>query len=369
MKVLHVITGLGSGGAETQLASLVGHTRHEAEVLCLYNPGVVADRLRDAGVRVVDLGMTSNRDVLALRRLLGHIRSGRYDVVHTHLYRACLYGRAAAWLARVPVVVATEHSLQDGQLEGRTATAGVRRLYRVGEALGDRTIAVSRSVRDDLRGWGIAADRIALVPNGLDLPALAFDPAARARVRAELGIAADDQVLGTVGRLHPGKHLDELLRVSAPLLTAGRHLLVVGEGTERAALTELAAELGVADRVHLVGEHAAAPYLAAMDVFASPSPYETFGLAVLEALANGLPVVYRRCPALTELDEPVPGALPWDEDPEQVRATLGELLSRGGSTGRGTPAALTGLGMPAVAAAVDDLYEELRGRRPVRAGR
>ena len=361
MKVLHVITGLGTGGAETQLRSLLQHTRHEADVVCLYNPGAVATALRADGVHVVDLGMRSNRDLTAVLRLARLVRAGGYDAVHTHLYRALLYGRVAAWLARVPVVVATEHSLQDGQLEGRVATSAVRRLYLATERLGDRTIAVSRAVHDDLRSWGVPERRIVHVPNGLDLTALTFSATDRARVRAELGIPADAPVLGTVGRLHPGKRIDELLAVAAPLLTEGRHLLVVGEGATRASLEEQAAALGVADRVHLVGEQPAAPYLAAMDVFASPSPYETFGLAVLEALASGLPVVYRRCPAVEELPEPVPAAQHWDDDEATVRSTLRRLLDAATPGDRSAPTALQSMAMPQVAAAVDAVYEDVRG--------
>lgn len=359
VKVLHIITGLGTGGAETQLRSLLQHTRHEAEVVCLYNPGAVAEALRTDGVRVVDLAMRSNRDLAAVLRLTRLIRSGGFDAVHTHLYRACLYGRAAAWLARVPVVVATEHSLQDGQLEGRVVTPAVRRLYMATERLGDRTIAVSRAVHDELRAWGVPEQRIGYVPNGLDLAALAFSPADRARVRAQLGIPSEAPVIGTVGRLHPGKRIDELVRVAAPLLEQGRHLVIVGDGPARSALEQQALGLGIADRVHLVGEQPARPFLSALDVFASPSPYETFGLAILEALANGLPVVYRRSPAVAEFPEPMPAAEKWVEDEAAVRSTLVRLLDGAPRADRSMPPALGYLAMSRVAAAIDDLYDEV----------
>jgi glycosyltransferase involved in cell wall biosynthesis len=355
VKVLHVITGLGTGGAETQLRSLIRHSEHEAEVVCLYNPGAVAAELRADGVRVTDLGMRSNRDLTAVRRLTSLMWTGRYDVVHTHLYRACLYGRLAARLAGVPRIVATEHSLQDGQLEGRLATAPVRALYRATEALGDVTIAVSEAVRDDLIGWGVPARRIVHIPNGVALDELAHDPADRARVRRELGLSPGDQVIGSVGRLHPGKQLDLLLRAAAPLLEQGRWLLLVGDGPARAELEALAAGLGVADRVLFAGEQPAAPFLAAMDVFASPSPFETFGLSVIEALAGGLPVAYRRCPALEELPEPVPTAVRVGDDEGELRETLARLLARP-PRHRTAPPALAALSMPAVARAVDDVY-------------
>lgn len=101
MKVLHVITGLGVGGAELQLRSILQHTRHESEVLALYNPGDVAGMITGDGVRVRDLGMTSNTQLGAVLRMRALIREGGYDVVHTHLYRACVYGKlAACWPER-----------------------------------------------------------------------------------------------------------------------------------------------------------------------------------------------------------------------------------------------------------------------------
>src|SRR4051812_14668488 len=127
MKVLHVITGLDVGGAEVQLSMLLRHMAEgaaDAEVVTLTNAGAVADAIRADGFQVTDLGMRGNRDLRALPRLVRLIRAGGFDLVHTHLYRACVYGRVAARLAGVRAVVATEHSLGDTQMEGRRLTAG-----------------------------------------------------------------------------------------------------------------------------------------------------------------------------------------------------------------------------------------------------
>ncbi|MEU1127751.1 glycosyltransferase, partial [Streptomyces sp. NPDC005899] len=99
MKVLHVITGLGVGGAEQQLRLVLRHLPARCDVVTLTNPGAVADGLRADGVDVRDLAMRGNRDLSAVPRLARLIRRGAYDLVHTHLYRACVYGRVAARLA------------------------------------------------------------------------------------------------------------------------------------------------------------------------------------------------------------------------------------------------------------------------------
>ena len=362
MKVLHVITGLAAGGAETQLRLLLQHSRHDAEVIALYNAGSVAAQLRADGIRVTDLGMRSRKQVWAVVRLALLMRRGGFDVVHTHLDRAGLYGRLAARLAGIRRVVATEHSLLDDQLEGRPATRGVRALYLLAERLGQVTVAVSTAVRENLLAWGIPPDRLRRVPNGLDLSALAYDKEARAAVRTSLGLSDDIEVIGAVGRLHPGKRFDVLLTALASGLGSDRRLLIVGEGPERATLTAAAERLGVTAWVHLVGEQPVTPYLSAMDVLVSPSRYETFGLSVLEGLANGLPVLYRRCPALDELGAPIAEAVHLDDDGDDtLRAAVDALLDHRGS-GRACPPALEDLDIRTVAGTIDDLYDALRTR-------
>ncbi len=303
MKVLHVITGLGVGGAELQLRSILQHTRHDSEVVTLYNPGPVADMIRADGGRVADLGMTRNTQLSALLRLRRLIRHGGYDVVHTHLYRSQVYGRPAAWLAATPVVLSTEHSIGETHLERRPMTRGVRALYLATEFLSDATIAVSGTVRERLLAWGVRDRRVTVIPNGVDLQRVAFDASARDRVRAGFGIPDDAYVIGVLGRLDPNKQFDMVIEAAAPLLGERTRLLIVGQGDERDRLEQAARDSGAAGQVIFAGErHDVAAMLSAMDLFVASSRQETFGLSVLEALANGAPVLYTTCPALDGLD-------------------------------------------------------------------
>jgi glycosyltransferase involved in cell wall biosynthesis len=333
MKVLHIITGLGAGGAEQQLRLLLRHLPVTCEVATLTNPGVVAQGIRADGTPVHHIGMRGNRDLAALPRLVRMIRAGGYDLVHTHLYRACVYGRTAARLAGVRAVVASEHSLGDGRIEGRPLTRATRALYRATERLGSATVAVSPTVAARLSDCGVPDSRIHLVPNGLDARRYRFDPAARAAARTRLGISAPDFVVGGVGRLVPGKRFDALIRAIAEVPRA--RLVVVGDGPERPALRRLAQGLGVTERVHLVGERGGtiAPtadpdldipaLLSAMDVFVSPSTEECFGLAVLEALAAGLRVLHVTCPAVDDVSAAeAPGARRVFPDSPSIAAAL-----------------------------------------------
>ncbi|TXS35390.1 glycosyltransferase [Streptomyces sp. t39] len=309
MKVLHIITGLGVGGAEQQLRLLLRHLpdRCSGDVVTLTNPGAVADGLRADGVSVTHLGMGGNRDLGALPRLARLVRRGGYDVVHTHLYRACVYGRIAARLAGVPSV-ATEHSLGEAEIEGRPLNRANRALYLATERLGAATVAVSPTVAARLRAWGVPGRRVHVVPNGIDAGRFAFDTTARGAVRERLGLPDGVFVVGGVGRLVPGKRFDVLVEAVAALPDAV--LLLAGDGPEREALRALAVRLGAAGRVRLLGERSDVPaLLSAMDAFVSASREEAFGLAVVEALAAGLPVLHGICPAVDDLPaDHAPGA-------------------------------------------------------------
>ncbi|MGW6772441.1 glycosyltransferase [Streptomyces sp. NPDC055037] len=326
MKVLHIITGLGIGGAEQQLRLLLRQLPTRSEVITLTNPGAVAEGIVADGVPVTDLDMAGNRDIGALPRLARLIKRGRYDLVHTHLYRACLYGRFAARIAGVRTIVATEHSLGAVQIEGRPLSAGARGLYLAGERLGTATVAVSATVARRLERWGVRPDRIHVVPNGIEVGRFAYDETARRTARARLGVPENAFVVGGVGRLTGSKRFDRLVRAVAEL--PGARLLLVGDGPERDRLLRLARERGAADRIMLHGScqdpppppppSAALPrqqgpdlpsLLAAMDVFVSTSHDEAFGLAVVEGLAAGLPVLHVTCPALQDLPaDAAPGA-------------------------------------------------------------
>jgi len=313
--------------------------------------------------------MRGNRDLSAVGRLARLMRAGQFDLVHTHLYRACVYGRIAARLAGVPYVVATEHSLGDGLVEGRPTSRAVRSLYLATERLGQATIAVSDAVARRLAAWGVRRERIEVVPNGIDAAELRYDPDLRRAVRAGLGIAEDARVVGAIGRLVPTKRFDLLVRAMTRLPDA--ILLVVGDGPERGVLENLVRELRLGRRVLFAGSTPyPRPALCAMDVFAAPSVQETFGMAVLEALAAGLPALYVTCPPLAELS---PGAAPRavrlaaDEASfaGALRAELAGLDLRGGAR-LPVPAAVAHYDVARLADGVGRCYERVaRGRRPV----
>jgi glycosyltransferase involved in cell wall biosynthesis len=363
MKVLHVITGLEAGGAEIQLSMLLRHTRNDPDVVTLYNPGSVAEQIRADGVRVRDLGMASNTQLGALLRLRSIVADGRYDVVHTHLYRAQIYARPAARLARTPVVVTTEHSIGETHIERRKMTAGVRGLYLGSELFSDGTIAVSDVVRERLIRWGVPARKITVIPNGLETSALAFDPVARERSRQQFGIGPDTYVIGALGRIDENKRVELTIEAAVPLLGERCKILVIGRGDYQPQVQAVADRLGVTDHVIFGGfQPDTTAMMAAFDLYAASSVQETFGLAVLEAMASGLPVVYTVCPALdgiqTTQARQVAGTV------DAMRAELRKAVEAGPQPRKPDNKVFDRYGMESVAQQIDDLYERIRaGRR------
>ena len=362
MKVLQVITGLDAGGAEQQLAMLMRRTRHESDVIALYNPGPVADQIRDEGTPVRNLGMRRNTELGALLRLRRLIREGGYDVVHTHLYRSQIYARPAAWLAGTPVVLTTEHSIGETHIERRKMSASVRTLYLASELFSDGTIAVSETVRDRLIRWGVRDSKITVVPNGLEVDQLAFSATDRNLTRQQFGIAPETYVIGALGRLDTNKRVDRTIEAAAPFLSDQCKVLVIGRGDDMPRLKAVAEQLGVAERVIFGGYQGdTRAMLSAFDLYVAASEQETFGLSVLEAIANGLPVLYTTCPALigiqTERARQVEGSV------MALRAEISKAIEAGPGARDPDRNVFARYGAESTAKQIDDLYEHLLATR------
>jgi glycosyltransferase involved in cell wall biosynthesis len=367
MKVLHIITGLDAGGAEIQLALILKYTRHETDVVTLYNPGPVADLIRAGGTSVRDIGMRRNTEISALLRLRSLIAEGRYDVVHTHLFRTQIYGRPAAWLAGTPVVLTTEHSIGETHIERRKMTSAVRGLYLASELFSDATIAVADVVKERLIKWGVSGRKITVIPNGLDVPALAFDPAARQRVREQFGISPDTYVIGALGRLDPNKRIDLVVEAALPALGERCKILVIGRGEDQARVEAAVDRLGAREHVIFGGfQSDTAAMMASFDLYVAASVQETFGLSVLEAMASGLPVLYTVCPALdglpTSQARQVPGTV------EGLGAEIRKAVEAGPLPRESDDTVFASYGMESVVKKIDDLYEQIGAsrRRPAR---
>ena len=223
-------------------------------------------------------------------RIAAHIRRSGVDLIHAHQFTCYVYGAMARLVRPVPLVF-TEHGRLLPDLPSRS-----RRLFnRIFFRSVARTVAVSKSVRDSLvRVEDLPRDKIEVIYNGVDLARFSSAGRISAEARRCLGIPPDATVIGTVGRLDPGKNYQLLVSALPSLRDDFRdlRLVVVGDGPERSNLSRLAAQLQVQEICLLLGErHDIEHILPAFTVFALPSLHEGTPLTVLEAMAASVPIV------------------------------------------------------------------------------
>jgi starch synthase (maltosyl-transferring) len=300
--VLYLITEFGVGGAERMLLDLATHierARFTPCAACLTGRGAIGRMLEKAGVSVHYLEMRGKWDVRALFKLRRLLRDLKIDILHTFLFHANMMGRMAAWGTHTPVRISSVHFLESRRwrLFAEFVTGG----------LVDRVICVSQTVLDHTRTKGrVPEEKLALVPNGVD-PAR-FDlpkrDLVRVSVREELNIPAGAPVVITVTRFHREKGVDHLLETVRGILSSDKsaQVVIVGDGPLRSEVEEgVFAMDDEPPRVHLTGVREDVPrLLTAADVFIFTSPREGLGLAVLEAMAAGLPVAAFDVPGVRE---------------------------------------------------------------------
>jgi glycosyltransferase involved in cell wall biosynthesis len=213
----------------------------------------------------------------------------------------------------------------------------------------------------------VSGRKITVIPNGLDVPALAFDPAARQRVREQFGISPDTYVIGALGRLDPNKRIDLVVEAALPVLGERCKILVIGRGEDQARVEAAVDRLGAREHVIFGGfQSDTAAMMAAFDLYVAASVQETFGLSVLEAMASGLPVLYTVCPALdglpTSQARQVPGTV------EGLGAEIRKAVEAGPQPRESDETVFASYGMESVVKKIDDLYERIAAsrRRPAR---
>jgi glycosyltransferase involved in cell wall biosynthesis len=309
-----------------ELASRLDRERFDVTVCALKGEGTIVRELRNRGVRVVTLGGHGQLDARVLFRLWRLARKERPDVVHASLFWANVAARVVGRLLKIRVVISSYHDV----------LAGKRWLPRMVDRLTMRWTHVvtccSEAVRQDvLRQIGGSPGKHLTIYNGVDLGR--FD-ASLGLTKTELGLREGVPVIGTVSRLvEPEKGLRILLqavaRLRRQLSSPGCQLLIVGEGPALQQLRGLSAELGIAPWVVFAGVRRDIPgLLPLMDLFVLPSLYEGFGIAILEAMAAGRPVLATAVGGIPEVVvHGETGLLVPPGDPVALADALRELLA------------------------------------------
>ncbi len=291
MNILYIIEELELGGAErvvSDLARSLDRSRFNVKVCCLREKGVFAPELEKDNIEIIALHKKPGLDISIISKVIRLIKDHDIHVVHTHLWVANFWGRLAAIMAGVPVVV-TEHNVDvwkkwhhkliDRMLAPFTKTICV----------------VSNQVKQFYQNEvGISANKLEVVYNGIDLNVVPASDEELARIKNELHIPSDVPVLANIGRLVPAKanhifieSLETLDRKEAPFCA-----LIIGDGPLKSELTERGKDLVNKGKLVFTGLRKDVPKLIDLSTISVlSSTREGFSIIVLESMVKGIPFV------------------------------------------------------------------------------
>lgn len=279
MKVLHVISSLGIGGAERLISDMLPQMKTAGIDVSLLvyrrRHNVFERKLEDAGIVINSLNISCNYNPLIIFYLARIIRS--YNVVHVHLFPAIYQVAIANMFCHIKLIY-TEHSTSNWR-RNKSYIRGIEKWVYSKYA---HIISVSNEVRNNLSNWLENKDnKISVINNGIDIEAY----------RITRGTNYYPFTLLMVSRFVPAKDQMTVIR-AMKILSDDVHVVFVGDGETRKACEDLAANLGVAERCHFVGMQSNVPFwISKADVGILSTHWEGLPLTVLEMMAGGLPVV------------------------------------------------------------------------------
>lgn len=332
--IVHVITCLGDGGAESVLFRLCSHdTDNRHVVVSLRGSGKYGPLLARSGISVHCLEMPKGRLTFrGIFRLWKLLRSEHPDVVQTWMYHADLVGGVVARLVGIRRVFwGIRHSDLSPEKTRRSTMLVAKICARLSRWVPFGIICCAQKALEAHKALGYASHKMRVIPNGFDLNTFQPDTQARTRLRSEFGVANELPLLGMVGRFDPLKDHENLFRALALLKQGGNDFrcVLAGAGVDRgnALLIEVLKDLGLQDEVLLLGPRTDIPaFMNALDVHVLSSCSEAFPNVLAEAMACGTPCV------TTDVGDAavIVGDAGWIVPPSNSRAladALGEALN------------------------------------------
>lgn len=318
LRILHVVTSLGRGGAERALADLVAHadrTRYDHQVVYLHGPHDLAEDLRKAGIEPICLDVKERLGWIAAARRLRPILAGaRPNIVQSVTFDANIAARLAAIGTGVPILswlVSMEYDPASVRAAGWPERSNAARLLLdrwTARLTGTRFVACSEAVRRSAQErMRIAPGRIETIYNPVDPAVVEARPDETIAMRRALALPEDAFVYLNIGRMDPPKGQSLLLESFASVAREQPEsvLVIVGRGPLEEALPRRAQGLGIAERVRFVGRAARiAPLLDLADAFLFPSLLEGLPVALLEAMCAGVPPIASDIAPHVEVLEP-----------------------------------------------------------------
>jgi glycosyltransferase involved in cell wall biosynthesis/predicted O-methyltransferase YrrM len=330
LKILHVIHSSELSGPQRHLldiAKSIDRNRFSVEVAS--PEGWLLKELEKNNVRTYSIVLKDGFSINSLLSLYKIARKGNYDIIHAHMGRTGLYAKLVGVMTGNPVIV-TEHLVAHDHSWIRNPVK--RRLHLMGHKLSNRMtkliIAVSGVTRDAyIERQGISPEKVITIHNFVDTELFAEEKKT-AKIRKELKIDKDNLVVGFLGRLDWRKGLRTMVDAAGGI--KGVKFLIVGDGDAREELIDEIREKGIEEDFILTGSRKDVPaMMKTMDIFVFPSyaEYESFGIAVIEAMSAGLPVIASDIGPLREIiNNGENGILIPKKDPVALRSAIEKLI-------------------------------------------
>ena len=290
IKLIHAVFSLDTGGLEKLLVEMLKRLDRDffdVSVYCLTEEGAVSKEIERLGLKIRYFNKQDGICYKLPFKIARFLKAEKADLIHTHDSSANFYGGIAARLAGVNVILNTEHGGIYFESNRKKA------INRFLTALNTKQICVSESIKKDLESMKVSNRRLITINNGIDLKI--FEPAVdKLYKRKSMGVRENDFVITNVGRFSREKNQRLLLDAAQDILEVipNAKIVFVGDGELKEQLEDKAKAKGLAGRVFFLGTRNDVPeILKASDCFVNCSVSESFGLAIVEAMAAGMPVI------------------------------------------------------------------------------
>jgi glycosyltransferase involved in cell wall biosynthesis len=354
LKVMHIISDLDVGGGQSVVRTLTKYLALEncIPIVCTFRDGPLRQDIEKLGI-AVEILAPRRYSIIALplyvadmarilRSLARLVRKHQVDVIQTHLLRTLdllvlllrwtRQPQAIFWTFHSANLVLTEEQLPRHKWLLKPKQWAHRQLYRLAAHWVSGMIVVSDQVKEsalDLVG-SRHRDQLIVIPNGCDIEQFG-KPVDKAQVRNRLGLSVDSRLIAAVGTLKKVKGHRYLIQAMSTLVSRypDLHVLLIGDGELKAELQLLVSELGLEEHIHFLGSRHDIPrLLAASDLFVLSSLWEGLSMALLEAMATGLPIVASAVSGTIEAIRPNEGGfLVPPGDVAAMASAIGQLLS------------------------------------------
>ncbi|MFH1643883.1 MAG: glycosyltransferase [bacterium] len=296
MKIVHLITSLKIGGAESFLVYLLEKMINDGNehIVIYFYDGPNVEKIKKLGFKVFKVsGRFKLYDPWFYFRLKNLIKKLKPDLIHSSLWSANIFGRVIAKKLNISIVCDLHNDPKfNGKIRNLLESATIK--------IPKKFIAVSGFVGKTFQSYYPSQkDKITVIPNGIDYKNLHGKVKQNRLQKRDLGFGQNDFVIGSIGRLEPIKSFDVLIKVFALLVNPPQavcvnniKLCIVGDGTEKEKLIQLTKDLQIDDKVFFVGQRSDAYcFYEIFDCFAMSSQTEGLSISLLEALCFGLPVI------------------------------------------------------------------------------